>query len=132
MSKKIFISYSHKQEDWVWQRLKPCLDAGGAEALIDRDRFKAGIGTVRQMNAEQDRADASLLVMTPDYLASDHCQHEMRRAIARDPDFANGSTIPVKLHSCQLPDEIKIPDPLWVNLTDEKNAEWWNKLMLAC
>lgn len=88
MSKKIFISYCHKQEDWVWQRLKPCLDAGGAEVLIDRDHFKAGIKTVSQMDDAQNRADASLLVLTPDYLASDHCLHEMRRAIARDPDFA--------------------------------------------
>jgi hypothetical protein len=56
MSKKIFISYCHKQEDWVLRRLKPCLDAGGAEVLIDRDRFKAGIRTVRQMDAEQDQS----------------------------------------------------------------------------
>ena len=33
---KVFISYNHQQEAWVVQRLAPCLEAGGAEVLIDR------------------------------------------------------------------------------------------------
>ncbi len=47
MPKKIFISYSHRQGDWVRGRLAPCLKAGGAEVLIDRERFEAGKAPVR-------------------------------------------------------------------------------------
>lgn len=42
MSKKIFISYCHQQGDWVTNRLAPCLRAGGAEVLLDIERFRAG------------------------------------------------------------------------------------------
>lgn len=74
MSKRIFISYSHKQGEWVWKNLVPCLKAGGAEVRIDIERFRAGKEVVAQMDAEQDAADLSVLVLSPEYLASAMCQ----------------------------------------------------------
>ena len=81
--KKLFISYSHKQRDWVSQRLTPCLAAGGVEVLIDDERFQAGKAVVGQMDAVQDKADVHVLVLSEDYLTSKFCRHEMDRAIAR-------------------------------------------------
>ena len=46
---RIFVSYSHKQGDWVWDKLIPCLRAGGAKPLADRDVFKAGRSVIGQM-----------------------------------------------------------------------------------
>jgi hypothetical protein len=74
MSKKVFVSYCHTQGDWVWDRLVPCLRAGGAEVSIDRERFKAGQGLLGQMDATQDAADMSVLILSPDYLASSYCR----------------------------------------------------------
>jgi len=34
---KVFISYSHRQGEWVWSRLVPVLKAASAEVLIDKD-----------------------------------------------------------------------------------------------
>ncbi len=132
MSKKIFISYCHRQSDWVWQRLVPCLKAGGAEVLIDVERFKAGVGVIGQMDAAQDQADASLLVLTPEYLTRTDCIHEMQRAIARDPNFTAASTIPLFREACDLPEAFKIPKPLWVNLTNDKDSAKWDMLFKAC
>jgi len=132
MSKKVFISYSHRQGDWVWGRLVPCLRAGGAEVLIDHDRFVAGKAVVGQMDATQDAAEISLLVLTPDYLSSDYCLHEMERAIARDPQFAHGAVIPVKRVECPMPDAITAPNPLWVNLCEDRDAAQWDLLLQAC
>jgi hypothetical protein len=48
---KVFVSYCHKQGQWVWDRLVPVLNAGAAEVLIDRERFEAGKAIEGQMDA---------------------------------------------------------------------------------
>lgn len=131
MSKKVFVSYSHRQSDWVLNRLAPCLKAGGATVLLDVEQFKAGQTVIGQMDGLQDQADVSVLVLTDTYLASDYCRHEMSRALARDPGFVNGTTIPVKRADCQLPPDIATT-PLWVNLTNDKDAAQWDLLLAAC
>ncbi|MDX2033410.1 MAG: toll/interleukin-1 receptor domain-containing protein [Blastocatellia bacterium] len=132
MGKTVFISYSHQQEEWVVQRLKPCLEAGGAEVLIDAERFRAGRAVVGQMDAAQDAAEITALVLTPDYLQSPYCAHEMKRAIARDPDFAAGATLPVLRESCEMPDEIRRAEPLWIDLRNDREAAKWDLLLDAC
>ena len=90
MGKKVFICYSHAQEQWDIARLTPCLRAGGAEVLIDRERFAAGKSVGGQMDAEQDKADVSVLVFPPEYARSDYCLHEMDRALAH-PQARDGA-----------------------------------------
>ena len=124
MAKKIFISYSHIQKDWVRQRLVPCLQAGGAEVLIDDDKLRIGPPVVGQLDALQDQADASLLVFTPEYLGSPYCCHEMDRAVARD------AFLPVKLADCSLP--APIPDHLYADLRHDSDPKPWDKLLDAC
>src|SRR5262245_28753509 len=107
MGKRVFISYSHAQGQWVIDRLVPCLRAGGAEVLIDQERFTAGKAVVGQMDAVQDHAEMNLLVFSPQYLQSDYCLHEMDKAVSRDPQFHTGSVVPVKRVACDLPDSFK-------------------------
>jgi hypothetical protein len=70
---RVFVSYSHRQGEWVWQRLVPVLKVGGAEVLIDKDHFTLGTAVVGQMDALQAQAERHLLVFSPDYLASAYC-----------------------------------------------------------
>jgi hypothetical protein len=56
----------------------------------------------------------------------------MLRAFARNPQFSNGSTIPIKLAECEIPDEIKTAGLLWVDLNDDKNTAQWDLLLQAC
>jgi len=132
MAKKVFISYCHRQGDWVWERLVPCLRYGGAEVLIDKERFQAGKAVAGQMNTVQDRADLSLLVLSPDYLTSNYCIHEMDRAIAKDPTFQYGKTIPVLRLACSLPAQITQHNPIYVDLQDDKNSQQWDRLLRSC
>ncbi len=124
MPKTLFISYSHKQGEWVWKNLVPCLRAGGAEVRIDVERMRAGGNVTAQMDAEQDACDLSLLVLSREYLASPYCTHEMQRAIA------SNKFVGVVRADCTVPDEIK--KTLYVDLRDDKAAGEWDKLMAAC
>ncbi len=121
MAKKVFISYCHEQGDGVWERLVSCLKYGGAEVLIDKERFKAGRAVIGQMDATQDRSDLSALVLSPEYLASPYCQHEMERAISKDLSFQHGKTIPVLRLACSLPNQITQYNPKYVNFQGDKN-----------
>lgn len=130
---KIFISYSHQQGDWVCDRLAPCLKAVGAEVLLDKERFNIGKAVVGQMDAVQDQADKQLLVLSPEYLASNYCQHEMKRALKKDPKFSNGLVLPVVRHDCSLPKAFTgWNPPLYANLQDDKKPEPWQALLQAC
>ena len=100
--------------------------------MIDRERFVAARAVYTQMDEVQDRAERQILVLSPDYLASKPCQHEMKRAIARDPKFELGITVPVKRIDCTLPPSIKRPDPLIVDLRDESMPEPWDSLLHTC
>ena len=131
MSKKVFVSYCHRQGEWVLNRLVSCLRAGGAEVYIDHERFKAGLGVIGQMDAMQDAAEITVLVLSPDYLKSDYCRHEMARALGPDPHI-DGSTIPIKQQECEMPEEIKAADLLWVDLCDDKDIAQWELLLQAC
>jgi hypothetical protein len=134
--RKIFVSYSHTQRDWVHDRLCPCLLASGVEVLIDTARFHAGQQVLGQMDALQDAADVTLPVLTPEYLASDACRHELRRAVAKDPDFTNGGTIPLVRATCPLPPELtpanSLHGPLRLDFQDDRQLGPWERLFQAC
>jgi hypothetical protein len=131
MPKRLFVSYCHKQGQWVVERLLPVLRAAGCEEVfVDRERFTAGRGVVGQMDHWQDRAEVSLLVLSPDYLASDYCRHEMDRAIASDPDFVADKVLPVVRVACDPAAFSSRPNPpLWVDLTDDRRPEGWALLL---
>ena len=127
---RIFISYSHRNVDWVHNRLQPVLEAAGVQPIVDRDRFVGGPPVIGQMDGAQDDADKSLLVLTPEYLASDFCRHEMDRALAKNQTMNDSHAVPLVRTDILLPQAI---EPLLrVDLTNENNEDAWNLLMRAC
>ena len=125
MGKKIFVSYSHRDQDWVRNRLAVCLHAGGTGVLIDEERMRVGSDpVVGQMDALQDEADASLLVITSTYLASDYCRHEMDRAITKRAFVA------VRRDDSVMPDGLA--DYLHADLRSQSDEGQWRKLLDAC
>jgi hypothetical protein len=128
---KVFISYSHAHAEWVFTNLEPCLRAGGAEVLIDRRNFVAGPGVVGQMDAVQDRADRHILAITKEYLQSEKCLHEMRRAIALDPEFERQLVLVTRCDDAALPGEIKRFEPVHIDLRGDA-ATQWDFLLDAC
>lgn len=132
MSKKIFISYKHENKEWVRRNLVPCLEAGGAEVIIDYKYFMAGQSVIGLMDQQQEQADISVLVLSPAYFQSPYCVHEMHKALAKDPQFENGKVIFMFRESCTFPLLFSNNPPLWVDLTDDGNADQWDLLLNAC
>ena len=131
---RIFVSYAHKQGDWVRDRLVPILRASGAEVLVDVDRFTAGKAVIGQMDDLQGKAQRHVLVITGDYVASDYCRHEMTQAIATDADFSNGKVIVIRRDDEALPNELDGKaglgsEPLYVDLRDDNANSSWELLL---
>ena len=129
---KVFVSYCHRQGDWVRDALVPVLRASGAEVLVDWERLRAGFAVVGEMDATQEKADRHVLALTGDYLASTYCVHEMNRAIRLDPGFTAGKVIPVKLDGAKLPAKIARPNPLYVDLRNAAADDQWRLLIRQC
>jgi hypothetical protein len=59
------------------------------------------------------------------------CRHELKRAVARDPGFAQGCTVPVLHAACTLPKELAEPNPLLVDLRNPLSPPGWKLLLKA-
>ena len=132
--KSVFVSYCHTSQPFVRRDLIPVLRAAGAgEVFVDYERFTTGRHLVGQMDHFQDQADVTLALVTPDYLASANCLHEWDRAVGKDPAFAIGSTIPVKLQPCTLPANAVTPTgpALYTKLTDPTDPAGWQAILTA-
>ncbi|MCB1037886.1 MAG: toll/interleukin-1 receptor domain-containing protein, partial [Acidobacteria bacterium] len=134
MPRRVFVSYSHQQGDWVWDRLVPVLKAAKIGVLIDVERSKGGLALEWQIEEWQKAAEASLLVLTPDYLKSEYCLREMARALARDPSMKEepARTIPLLREACPLPAEISDPGAFYLDLRSDGHDAPWKKLLDAC
>ncbi|MFT5327240.1 MAG: hypothetical protein ACI8P0_005129, partial [Planctomycetaceae bacterium] len=129
---KVFVSYCHRDGEFVWGRLVPVLKAAGAEVVIDIDRFRLGKSVPPQMDAAQDDADFQLLCFSQEYLGSKACDHEWRRAVASDPKFSTGKVIPLKVDDgVKLPQKVRLPNPLYAEMHHDGEAAPWRKLLTA-
>jgi hypothetical protein len=102
----LFFSYSHKDED-LRDRLESQLAMlkrqGTIEAWHDR-RITAGNELAGCIDQELERADIILLLVSPDFLASDYCYDiEMQKALERHQAGA-ARVIPVILRPCDWND----------------------------
>jgi hypothetical protein len=125
----LFVSYSHKQSEWVHSRLILVLRAAGGNVLVDIDHFKAGQRVIGQMDALQGAASRHVLVITADYVTSRYCRHEMKQAIKSDPGFADGKVLPILQDGTPLPPELKGAGglgsgPVYVDYFKDKDAPW--------
>jgi internalin A len=83
---RLFYSYAHKDEplrDELEIHLKILQRRGLIESWYDR-KIDAGDDWKRQIDTHLERADIFLLLLSPDFIASDYCWNiEMQRALER-------------------------------------------------
>ncbi len=130
---KVFVSYSHKNGDFVWNSLVPVLKAGGAEVLIDKERFKLGFEVKGQMDPTQDLAERQVLCWSKPYAESIACQHEFARALAGEKTFS-GRLLLLLLDSCPMPAALpadNLSKPLYASFAPPVADEAWKQLLEA-
>ena len=102
----IILSYSHRDEalrDQLETHLAMLKRQGFIETWHDR-RITAGEPLDRAISASLERADIVLLLVSPDFLASDYCyEQEMLRAVERHKS-GTCTVIPVILRPCDWHD----------------------------
>jgi hypothetical protein len=101
--KDVFVSYSHKDGAWVQDYLARLLDAAGITYEIDVRDFELGRSSAQNMRDAVAKCKHTLVVLTPDWVASDWTNFEADLALAKDPDGTKRSLIVVMLKECQVP-----------------------------
>lgn len=68
---RVFISYSHKDEDWVKNWLLQRLEAQGIATYIDYRDFEIGVPSLINMERAVEQCAKTLLVFTPHWVNSE-------------------------------------------------------------
>jgi len=92
----IFISYSHQDNDWVRNWFLPRFETNGFQAHIDYRDFDIGQPSLVNMERAVETCDKTILVCSPNYVASEFYQFEAILLQTEDPIGLRKSKIPHK------------------------------------
>lgn len=126
----VFISYSHRDQDWVRKDLLSKLEEKGLQVCIDYRDFEAGAASVAEMRRAVSTSRKTLLVLTNHYLRSSWTEFELLMIQTLDPGNRQRRLIPLRKEECPLPTEIG-----YLNFVDFANPVdreiEWRKLLTA-
>ena len=117
-----FISYSHADRAWVRGELVPRLEAAGLKVCIDFRDFRPGAPSEKEMERAVLTSRKTLLVLTPDYVASAWADFEALLAGTLDPANRDLRLIPLLKAKCDLP--LRIRYLSYVNFADPDDPAW--------
>ena len=104
----VFISYSHKDEDWVVNTLLPSLEDAGLKVCIDFRDFVPGKPSRHNMRDACKESAYTVLVMTPAWMASEWTSFEGLLTFLHDPSGKRQRTVPMMVEQCDIPEDIQI------------------------
>jgi hypothetical protein len=95
-----FVSYTKADRAWAewiaWQ-----LEEAGYVVTLQAWDFRPGQNFALRMNEAAEHSGRTLIVLSPDFLASPFAASEWAEAFARDPTGQSGSLLPVRVRPCQ-------------------------------
>jgi WD40 repeat protein len=126
----VFISYSSKDRAWVRRELLPRLEASGLRVCVDFRDFEPGAPSVKEMKRGVETSRKTLLVLTPDYLASAWTEFEALMLQTLDPANRQRRLIPLLKAKCDLPLEIGFLT--YIDFVEPEDWEIaWTRLLTA-
>lgn len=104
----VFISYSHKDSDWVNNVLLPRLEREGLRVCIDYRDFEIGLPSLTNMELAVKQSHKTLLTLTPNWVASEWTTFESLLLQTQDPTNLRRHLLPVMVQPTTLPDRLQI------------------------
>ena len=104
----VFISYSHKDEEWVVDTLLSALENAGLKVCIDFRDFIPGKPSRHNMRDACKQSKYTVLVMTPAWMASEWTSFEGLLTFLHDPANKHLRTVPILFEQCDIPEDIQI------------------------
>ena len=125
----IFISYSHRDKQWVHGWLLPRLDAAGLRVCIDFRDFVPGLPILVNIERAVENSRKTLTVLTRDWVKSEWSDLESLLAQSGDPNARTGRMIPLQLKPCKPPPRIRMLT--YVDFTQQSEWEFQLQRLLA-
>jgi predicted nucleotide-binding protein len=117
----VFISYSHQDKAWVNEQLLSRLEGAGLRVCIDERDFAIGVPSLINMEQAVDNSRHTLIVLTPDWVASEWTEFESLLAGTSDPAGRRRKIIPLMLKQCEPPSRIAMLT--WADFRDPQQYE---------
>jgi hypothetical protein len=102
MAKDFFVSYNRADREWA-EWIAWTLESEEYTTVIQAWDFRPGQNFVLEMQRAAADCKRTLMVISPDYLASVFTQPEWAAAFAQDPTGEKRILIPLRVRSCELP-----------------------------
>jgi tetratricopeptide (TPR) repeat protein len=126
----VFISYSSADQDWVRGELLTRLERAGLRVCIDFRDFQVGVPSVKEMERALLTSRKTILVLTPNYLASAWTEFEALMLQTLDPANRQARLLPILKEKCALP--LRFQYIVYADFTDAANLELhWTRLLNA-
>lgn len=103
-----FISYSHQDGPWVIGVLLPRLEQAGIRVCIDTRDFDIGLPVLVNIENAIQQSRVTLLVLTPDWVASEWATFEGLLLQFSDPTGRRRRILPLLVRDCTPPDRLRI------------------------
>ena len=98
--KTFFISYTQTDHEWAeWIAYE--VEANGHDVVLQAWDFLPGSNFVSEMHKAMTTTDATIAILSEDYLQSASCQAEWAGAFARDPNGEKRALVPIRVRACK-------------------------------
>jgi tetratricopeptide (TPR) repeat protein len=122
----VFISYSHRDGEWVRNWLLPRLELenAGLRVCIDFRDFDIGVPSLVNMERAVEHSRKTLLVLTPSWVESEWTNFEALLVQTDDPIGLRRRMLPLMLKQCKPPKRVSI----FTHADFTKPDEWEKQL----
>ncbi|HEY0782221.1 MAG TPA: toll/interleukin-1 receptor domain-containing protein [Thermoanaerobaculia bacterium] len=126
----VFISYSSADKKWVRGVLLPRIEKAGLKAFIDYRDFTRGAPSLKEMARGVKECRKTLLVLTPNYVASEWCDLESVMAQTLSPANRDLRVLPLLKAPCEKP--LYVGALTHIDFTDGADHDLaWRQLLTA-